>query len=389
MKKICLIAALSVMSSNAFAEMTFDTSLGQYKLYGDVEFDVDAASRSSPLDHARKSRYDNERWDVGGRILLGLDGHHKLSNGNFAGFRVQPLATMYDGMSLDDAVFYFGNRENENNEWSLNIGRFEAWDMFPLNQDTFIQYSGNTANDLYQDGFGYIYMMKEGRGRSDSGGNIMLNRTLNNFYFELNALVEDGVKLFANDTYHNQQLTRLKNTVYLRPVVAWRSDMFSTAFAAESNVINHAYGYTDQTGKLYDLSKRNGYGWTATIKPVTDVTANVNVAWMDAKDERDFTAAANILWDKFEVGYIYARNNIEKFYGSNHVTDDFINQEGRYNIHTVHSSYHIPNVLDIESFNIYLGAYWSQINRESGSLYQGENKSDNRYGVRARFKYFF
>lgn len=34
--------------------------------------------------------------------------------------------------------------------------------MFPLNQDTFIEYSGNTANDLYSDGYGYIYMMKEG-----------------------------------------------------------------------------------------------------------------------------------------------------------------------------------------------------------------------------------
>ncbi len=36
--------------------------------------------------------------------------------------------------------------------------------MFPLNQDTFIEYSGNTANDLYSDGYGYIYMMKEGAG---------------------------------------------------------------------------------------------------------------------------------------------------------------------------------------------------------------------------------
>ena len=59
-------------------------------------------------------------------------------------------------MNLDDAAFFFGNEKN----WQTKIGRFEAYDMFPLNQDTFIQYSGNTANDLYADGFGYIYMMK-------------------------------------------------------------------------------------------------------------------------------------------------------------------------------------------------------------------------------------
>ena len=35
-----------------------------------------------------------------------------------------------------------------------------------LNQDTFVEYSGNTANDTYSDGFGYIYMMKEGRGEA-------------------------------------------------------------------------------------------------------------------------------------------------------------------------------------------------------------------------------
>ncbi len=59
--------------------------------------------------------------------------------------------------------------------------------MFPLNQDTFIEYSGNTANDLYSDGYGYIYMMKEGRGRSSSGGNLLFSKTVDNWYFEVNT----------------------------------------------------------------------------------------------------------------------------------------------------------------------------------------------------------
>lgn len=50
----------------------------------------------------------------------------------------------------DDAAFFIGQLES----WLVKVGRFEAYDIFPLNQDIFIEYSGNTANDLYSDGYG-------------------------------------------------------------------------------------------------------------------------------------------------------------------------------------------------------------------------------------------
>nr|VXZ92528.1 Uncharacterised protein [Klebsiella pneumoniae] len=82
--------------------------------------------------------------------------------------------------------------------------------MFPLNQDTFIEYSGNTANDLYSDGYGYIYMMKEGRGRSSSGGNLLFSKTVDNWYFEVNTTVEDGSSLFVDQNYHGNALENRK-----------------------------------------------------------------------------------------------------------------------------------------------------------------------------------
>ncbi len=97
-------------------------------------------------------------------------------------------------------------------DWKIKVGRFEAYDMFPLNQDTFIEYSGNTANDLYSDGYGYIYMMKEGRGRSSGCGNFLLSKTLDNWYFELNTLVEDGSSLFVNRSYHGNALDNRKTS---------------------------------------------------------------------------------------------------------------------------------------------------------------------------------
>lgn len=217
---------------------------GDLKIYGDVEFNMDAESKHGLLamtnaDVGSDPTYD--KWDLNGRILLGFDGIRKTDNGYFAGFSVQPLADMTGSMNLDDAVFFFG----QENDWKVKVGRFEAYDMFPLNQDTFVEHSGNTANDLYSDGHGYIYMMKEGRGRSDAGGNFLLSKQLDNWYFELNTLLEDGTSLYDNDGYHGRDMEQKKNVAYLRPVVSWAKDEFSVAAAMEANVVQNAYGYKD------------------------------------------------------------------------------------------------------------------------------------------------
>ena len=113
---------------------------GDLKFYGDVEFNMDGASGSGSLTSVKTSSNKDwapgtkERWDINGRILLGFDGMRKMDNGNFAGFSAQPLADMTGKMNLDDAVFFFGRED----DWKVKVGRFEAYDMLPLNQDTFI-----------------------------------------------------------------------------------------------------------------------------------------------------------------------------------------------------------------------------------------------------------
>ncbi|HGM6862501.1 TPA: carbohydrate porin [Serratia rubidaea] len=367
------------------------------KLYGDVEFNLDGASRSGQLtslktrDNKNWKPGDNERWDINGRILVGLDGYRRNPDGRFSGFRVQPLADMSGKMNLDDAAFFFGKEQ----DWQAKIGRFEAYDMFPLNQDTFIEYSGNTANDLYADGFGYIYMMKEGRGRSSSGGNLMLSKTAGDWYFELNTLVEDGTSLFQENSYHGNTLENKKNVAYLRPVIAWKKDRFSAALAMESNVVNNAYGYQDARGQWVDQSKRNGYGMTLSWNNLADdaengIVANLSTAYLDAAGEQDFSAGVNVLWRRFELGYIYARNTIKEFStdGMAAQIDNPLSEPGRYDIHTIHASYQIPNIMAMPNFNLYLGAYASMLEADADNkIANGDN--DKRYGLRARFKYFF
>lgn len=301
---------------------------GDIKFYGDVEFNMDAASKTGGLTSIKTSANEDwasgnhERWDINGRILLGFDGYRRMEDGNFAGFSVQPLADLTGTMFLDDATFFFGNENN----WKIKVGRFEAYDMFPLNQDTFVEYSGNTANDLYSDGYGYIYMMKEGRGRSDSGGNFLMSKTIDNWYFEVNTLLEDGSKLFVDQKYHGVDLENDKNVAYVRPVIAWQGDTFSAAAAMEKNVVNNAYGYYDQSGQWVDQSERTGYGLTLTWNgqkndPDNGVVFNASTAYLDATDETNFTAGMNGLWRNFELGYIYAHNQIDEFNTANFDAD--------------------------------------------------------------------
>lgn len=365
---------------------------GDLKIYGDVEFNMDGESKHGLLAMTNPnygSDPSNEQWDVNGRILLGFDGMRKLNNGYFAGFSAQPLGDLSGTVNIDDAAFFFGKED----DWKIKVGRFEAYDMFPLNQDTFVEHSGNTANDLYDDGSGYIYMMKEGRGRSDSGGNFLMSKQIDDWYFELNTLLEDGTSLYNEGDYHGRTMEQQKNVAYLRPVIAWSpTDEFTVSTAMESNVVNNAYGYTNKNGEFVDQSDRTGYGMTMTWNglksdPDNGVVVNLNTAYLDANNEQDFTAAANVLWKRFELGYIYAHNKIDDYSGVVCDNDCWINDEGTYDIHTIHASYQFANVMDMQNFNIYLGTYYSILNSD-GDGYNGDG-SDDRYGARVRFKYYF
>ncbi|MCX8641869.1 MULTISPECIES: carbohydrate porin [unclassified Gilliamella] len=394
MKKFFVLSLLG-LSSIANAAIQWDTQQGQLKLYGDVEFNTDAASSKQQLSSLKQTAdkknqpADKDRWDINGRILIGLDGYREINHSNYAGFTVQPLADLSGDMNLDDAAFYFGQKK----EWNIKIGRYEAYDMFPLGQDTFIEYSGNTANDLYEDGFGYIYMMKEGRGRSKNGGSIQLNKPfLTNFNFELNGLINNGEKMFNKSTYHGYNIDKKKNVAYVRPVLSWKNDSISTAIAAETNVVKNAYGYYDNDEKFRDQSKRTGYGATFSWNSEGDWNAsnkglkiNTSFAYMNAKDEKDMTIGTNLVWEQIGFGYIFANNDIKKFNLENRIKDGHINNKGKYKIHTVNASYLINNVLDMDNFNIYLGTYYSLLDRSKS---HGDN-TDDRYGARVRFKYFY
>ncbi|WP_305230142.1 carbohydrate porin, partial [Klebsiella pneumoniae] len=60
-------------------------------------------------------------------------------------------------------------------------------------------------------------------------------------------------------------------------------------------------------------------------------------------------------------------------------------EPGRYDIHTLNTSWQFPNIMAMTNINIYLGAYASWLDStaaKSGNRYE-------RYGARVRFNYFY
>ncbi|WP_272690390.1 carbohydrate porin [Providencia sp. PROV152] len=376
----------------------FNQQNGELKIDGNIELNIDGSSRKGQMTSIREAvsksanSGKNDNWDINGRILLGFQGKHQLANGNETGFQVEPLAKADGDIGLDDAFFYFG----KHHDWTIKVGRYEGYSMFPLDQDIFISHSGNTSNSLYTDGYGYVYMMKEGRGRSNDGGSIQLSKRLDNWYFEVNTLVEDGTALFGDERYHGYDLDNRKSAVYLRPVAVWKPKPLKIALAMESQVMHNAYGATID-GKWKDFSRRNGYGlnitWDTTSKDkMSGIKAAFNTAYMEANAETDFSAGGYAKWRRFVLGYIYAHNNIKDFNPNKYqyVLDDesvLNGVPGKYDLHTLYVSYEIPNILHIENYNIYLGAYYSTIATAKSELI--DKSDDERYGFRIRFKYLF
>ncbi|MBC7002374.1 carbohydrate porin [Photobacterium sp. BZF1] len=372
------LAALAVATSfTATAGISIiDNEQGSFSIGGDVEFDFNYQDN----DQADTLNTENKdsNYNQTGRVLIEFAGERKTESGHYLAVKAQPLMDSNGEVNLDDAYFSFGKQGG----WDLRMGRFEAYDMFPVGQDTFLEYSGDTANDLYRDGAGYVYQMKEARGRATSAGQLMYSQTFDNLYVELASVIGERADLFGTNTegdgvtYHGREVISNKDAIVVRPVVAYQMGDFRIAGAIEANLVKDAV--IDDAGN--DLSDRIGYGITANYT-VNDLSVNANVAYLDALNEKDTSVGLNVLWKGFGLGYIYGVNDFD-------AKSDFY--DGKVKIDTFYASYEFANVLDVEDFSIYLGAFHTSLNEEGKRLNEGAMFSElDDKGARVRFKYFF
>ncbi|MFA0087557.1 carbohydrate porin [Vibrio sp. 10N.261.51.F12] len=367
--KLSLAAVLvsTAMGANAGISIA-DNETGNFSIGGDVEFDFNFQDREGQ---------ENNEFNQSGRILLEFSGERYTESGHVLQVNVEPLMQSDGTVALDDAWFAFGKQEG----WNLRMGRFEAFDMFPVGQDTFLEYSGDTSNELVSGDAPYVYQMKEGRGRG-SDGQIMYSQSFNNLYVELGSMIGDRSVLFAtgaNDVpaYHGADVTSSKDAMLLRPVVGYQAGNFGIAASMEANLVKDAVVVSGIDGDV-DVSDRLGYGVTANYT-TTDWNLIANFAYMDAVDETNMTVGVNALYKGFGLGYIHADNDYEREKIATSTT-------GKAKVDTVYASYEFADVLTVDDFSIYLGAYYTTVDDQTADKIFEE---DTDKGVRVRFKYFF
>lgn len=371
MKNIFNLSIITILVSTttvANAQISLiDNEEGNFSIGGNVELNFNYQDRESHEN-------DNSEFNQDGRVLIEFAGEKYTSNGYFVGVKAQPLFETTGNIALDDAYFEFGKKDG----WAIKAGRFEAYDMFPVGLDVFLEYSGDTANDLYMDGAAYSYQMKEGRGRG-TDGQLMYHQKFGNLYVEIASMLGDRSNLFGGvgEMYHGKSIDSTKDSFLLRPVVAYQMGDFNISAAIEKNLVSEAI-----VADGVDISDRTGYGLTANWTR-GDWIANINAAYLDAVDEKNMSVGVNTRWSNFGLGYVYSANEYENKAFSNWA-------EGDVNVSTWYASYEFLNVLEVQDFSILLGTYYTMVDNK---LDQQANTDmfteENDFGARVRIFYAF
>ena len=336
------VLALFVASA-AHAGATFDTPQGKLNIGGDVEYDLTADNFSE--GHNADA---TDSQSLGGRILLDINGERVLSNGNFAGFKINPVYTTNgDYGDGEDSWFSFGVK----NDWAFKMGHYEAYDLSPAGQDTYVVGYGDN-----------LYRAKAARGRANSGGQVMLSKEAGQWHMEMSTLFGDD-----NRMYDSAAVEKNKDPLLARPVVAWTGETVTVAAGAELNLISDAY--VDAAGE--DISDWTGYGLTSTVKATDDLSFTMRAAYRDSDEGDGYSFGPGIAYQNFYIAYLNGQNT-----NSTGVSD----VDTEYNV--AYASYKIPAVMGIDNFDMYLGASW-------GDEKIGDADTTEQYGARVRFKYFF
>lgn len=361
-----IVAAILIPTAMA-AQATFkiiDNESGDLSIGGDIELNFNYQDRES-------NDSGHEEFNQDGRVLIEFAGKKVTGDGHYIAFNAQPLFETTGNIALDDAYFEFGAED----AWAIKMGRFEAYDMFPVGLDVFLEYSGDTSNELYMDGSPYSYQMKEGRGRG-SDGQIMYHQEFGNFYVEIGSMIGDRSSLFDGQKYHGEIIDNSKDALLIRPVLAYQAGSISIAASLETNLVANAV----VTSNGVDISDRTGYGLTGTWSN-NKWEVNASVAYLDAVDEDNKSAGINTLWNNLGLGYIYSANEYKNSNFSGWA-------EGDVNVSTWYTSYEFANTLNVEGFSILLGAYYTSVDNKLTQ--QADNTAfseDDDLGVRVRFFY--
>ncbi|HGS4462137.1 TPA: carbohydrate porin [Vibrio metschnikovii] len=331
--KLSLASVLVSAALAANAGISVENEQGLFTIGGDVEYDLNFVDKD-------RSNQGTQDFSQSGRILVQIAAEREVANDHYLRVQVQPLLKSSGDVDLDDAFFAIGRQA----DWELKIGRFEGFDMFPVGQDTMLDFARtNAAGDVIEP-----YRMKDARGRGDYG-QVSYAKSIDSLYFELGTLFKQ-----QEDKVNKAD----KNAIFVRPVVAFQAtDSLRFAAGLEANLTSD---------KKDENNNFIGYGATVNYS-VQDFSLDLSYAYRDfdvIDTKEDTSIGAVIQYKRFGLGHIYSQADT----GS------------KEKMNTTWASYEIANVMNVQDFSIYLGSYFSKVDNAA---------DDQDVGVRVRFKYFF
>jgi len=333
MKKTILATAIvsSILSVSAVqAAPVFDANF---------ELNTDAVDKAT----------GDTTYDQDGRVELNAYSKHTSGENFFAG-KGSALLTTDGTAKVDDAFIQFGN-----NTWDLQLGRFEAINLFPLAKDTLIVHAID----------GGVYEANKVRGRvGDGGGQIAFRYNASEMVkFEVDTLYGDG-QADKNDA--GQAGDKTTAIAGIRPSVTFVTDTATISAGFESVKYDTTNGATPVP--VTDKVDLTGYAVTANF----DVgAANVNLAAAHSKDdisdEKITSFIANMVYGNFGLGVIASS------------VDDGATDPS---LVTTYIAYTVP-VLDIENATVTFAGSYST----ADDVAAGDN--DKTTAARVRFNYGF
>ena len=130
MNKAILAAAVAMATTGAMADDWKHRDDG-FNHWADVEINLDVNRLKNRTVDNNIPRDDSIRIGDDSRLLVAGQWRASQANGNFVTAVGEALLKTDGNLGMDDAFFAMGNKDN----WFVQLGRFEAMDLFPLGKD--------------------------------------------------------------------------------------------------------------------------------------------------------------------------------------------------------------------------------------------------------------
>ena len=381
MKKAILATAVAMAATGVMADDWKHRDDG-FSNWNDVEINFDVNRLKNRTEGNNIPADDSIRIGDDSRLLVAGQWRASQENGNFVTAVGEALLQTTGNLAMDDAFFAFGNKDN----WFLQIGRFEAMDLFPLGKD--VAYSpaigSDYVNDVYDTNKLYVYTGAEARGRGESNsGQARAQAEIAGFTAEVSTTF--GQTNFSEDNSGTDFNGQQDNSFMIRPAVSFATDdgFLNVTLGGEWEARKSSL-VVDQRANGDNIHSSDRYGLAATTTMQLGPLAwHVSGAYQNIdKFRKAYSVNSNVEFlEQWGAGFTYARNNYHSDY-KNEITD-YKNPNG----YVVYGAYTMP-LLGFDNAEVTFGLSYAQTSNRIEDGARSTDK-DNDLMFRTRFNYYF